>query len=111
MRTVAPDMEMGSGRLLAVCVEEASCEPKIDNIPPGAKACWKEAALDIPEITGAATALGLERVTLTVTEAVTVFEEPEYVAVMVPGPSGNCTPCTTRVAVAVPAEPTSGADP
>ena len=50
--------------------------------------------------------------TLTVTVAVALAEPLGlYVAVMVALPTGSCEPRTTSVAVAVPAEPTSAADP
>ena len=45
-------------------------------------------------------------------EAVTLLEEPSlYAAVMVPDPAGNWFPLTVNVAVAVPPDPTSAAEP
>ena len=52
-----------------------------------------------------------EEVTLTVTEALGLFDDPAYCAVIVPVPTGSCEPVTTSVAVAVPAVPVSVAEP
>jgi hypothetical protein len=48
-----------------------------------------------------------DAVTLTVTDALLVLL---YVAVIVPGPNGNCKPFTASVAVAVPADPVNTTD-
>src|SRR5579864_3376893 len=103
-------METGSGTLLALDVEVASCEPNTDRIMPGAKVCLKEAPLVRPASAG----LAFEpvEVTETVTEALTLFEElSRYTAVIVPELCCNCVPFTGNVAVAVPADPTRVADP
>jgi hypothetical protein len=98
--------------VLALAVEGASWEPNTVRIPPGASACWYEAGLTTAVTAGVPFELDPDEVTLTVKEAVT-FEELLYTALIVAVPRGNWEPVTMRVAVAVvvPAEPESAAEP
>jgi hypothetical protein len=68
----------------------------------------KLAPLATPVIAGVATEPDPDAVTPIVTDALLVLL---YVAVIVPGPNGNCEPFTASVAVAVPADPVNAADP
>jgi hypothetical protein len=109
--TATPAIEIGKGTLLALCVVVEKFDPKIAAIPPGENACWYDAAFATAAIEGAADEPDPEEATLTVTDALGLFDVPVYCAVIVPVPSGNCDPVTASVAVAVPAVPTSVAEP
>ena len=101
-------MESGSGTLDAPCVTGESSDPNTLMTDPGAKPCLKLAPLARLATAGVAADPDPDDVTLTDTEALLV---PLKVAVIVPLPSGNCKPFTTRVAVALPADPVNAADP
>src|SRR5271157_3357143 len=107
MVAATPFIENGSGTLLAAWAAGASSDPKTLKVMPGAEATTKEAPLVSPPMERTVPAEREADCTVTLTDPVTLPK----VATIVPEPCDSCEPVTTRVAVAVPAEPTRFAEP
>jgi hypothetical protein len=70
-----PAVETGRGTLDALAAEGASSDPKTERIIPGEYTCWKEAPFATARTSGVPVEVDVP-LTLTVTEAVTLLEEP-----------------------------------